>query len=121
MTRDYETERREKQTAVDAAALRLANINFKNYVEVIEWLEEIQEPSDFVGVRLPEDLLETFRAHGLNPRTSEEGPDLSHDRRHAKWVIEEALSHIKLLGAIHPRWGRFVTELRQYEHPGERS
>jgi len=100
-----------KQKMASAMA-RLPQLDFNDLTAVIDWLVEIQDPSDHRGLETPrEEIINTFadRGYYMNVNCGEEFN--AEDRENvARWLIGQALSNLKSVGAIHSILNKFAAD-----------
>ncbi len=111
---EREEHRLRLQQQYDASMRELPSLNFENDVAVLDWLCQIQEASDHIGIVIhPDVILAAFAAHGYRPNLNV-GKDFNEsDRRNvATYIIGQALDGLRghpgaIRGVIHnfvERW-----------------
>jgi len=112
--RAYAAERRERQRSLQAKAdslmLRLPRLDFADLSAVLDWLSEMEEPRDHVGVtvdvpRLVAEFTSRGYAPGVNCDTAFDADDPDN---FARWIIGQAIKE-----PYYPGVRRFTEEWRK--------
>lgn len=101
--REAENRRVALQQKHNALMQQLPTLNFTDDVAVLDWLCELQDPSDHTGVVNQKDVvISTFAAHGYYPSVNT-GKDFNENDRDnfVRYVIGQALANLREVGAIH--------------------
>jgi hypothetical protein len=109
-----EEERQRLQSLHDELVAQLDDLDFSYDVDVIDWLSQMQEPSDRIGVAVDrERILAAFRSHGLVPGM-DVGPQFNADDRASfyRWLVGQALEGIERI-SIHGVFHKFAREWRE--------
>ena len=90
------------QETHDAKVRELATLDFKNDVEVLDWLCSIQDATDHVGVSVNKvKIINKFRAHGFDPNVNCGKHFKPDDRENVfRWLVGQALDGLQSV-AIH--------------------
>ena len=113
--RETEERRVVLQQKHDALMQQLPTLNFADDVAVLDWLCEFQDPSDHIGiVRQQNAVIAAFAAHGYYPSVNT-GKDFNENDRDnfARYIIGQALSNLRNVGAIHHLVLRFTTDWKK--------
>lgn len=107
-------ERQRLQSLHDELVAQLDILDFSNDSDVIDWLSQMQEPSDRIGVTVDrERILAAFRSHGLVPGMDVSPRFNSNDRASFyRWLVGQALEGIKTI-SIHGIFHKFAREWRE--------
>ena len=102
------------QATIDELMLRFETLDYENLDELVQFFDEMADPSDHVDVTVPRALIiETFARHGFRPSMNCGGEFNGEDREnYAKYLIGQALSGLNSFGAIHHIYHKFVAEWR---------
>lgn len=109
--RDRDARRSDAQRKHDALMRRLPQLDFGNDVAVIDWLCEMQEPSDHNGVIVRrKTILDAFAKHGFTPGVNC-GPDFRPESRENvhRWLVGQALATLESV-AIHGVVHKFASD-----------
>jgi len=81
------------QQKADALMEQLSTLDFSNQTALLDWVAEMEEPRDHVGVRVDGELLvRTFEAHGYVAGANCGDEFKEHDADNfARWIIGQAL------------------------------
>jgi len=89
--------------------------DFANLEAVINWLDEFQNPSYHVGVKIPhEQIVKKFREHGFEPNVNC-GDDFNEADKDnvARWIVGQALAGLECdVHAIHQVFHKFAKDWR---------
>lgn len=114
--REAEQRKKQMQRKHDALMRRLPKLNFADDVAVLDWLCELQEPSNCIGIVIQRDMiLSTFAAHGYYPNVNC-GKDYNRDDRDnvVRWLIEQALYSLQSkFGAISRNIQKFTDDFKK--------
>jgi hypothetical protein len=105
-------ERRSNMQAKHDALMRsLAGLDFSNQVTVLDWLCEMQEPSDHVGVIVRrKTVLEAFAKHGFRPGVNCDADFRPESRENVhRWLVGQALDGLEKI-AIHSLIHKFASD-----------
>lgn len=103
------------QSKLDKAMTELSVLNFSDLTAVINWLEKVRDPSDYVGVVTPhEQIVATFRKHGFEPGANCGENFNGEDKENfAGWLIGQALDGLAgSVHAIHQVFHKFADDWR---------
>jgi hypothetical protein len=102
------------QRKADGLMAQLSTLDFESPRILLEWLSEIEDARDHIGVKVDTQLLiSTFVAHGYLPNANtddkfnEADPD-----NYARWIIGQAIKvpYFPLVGSFRQKWQeKFVT------------
>lgn len=109
-----EEERKRLQAVHDDLIAKLETLDFKDDAEVIDWLSQMVDPSDRIGVSIDRArILEAFKAHGLVPNMNV-GPEFKSSDRQIfyRWLVGQALDGIEKI-SIHGIFHKFAREWRE--------
>lgn len=116
---EAEDRKQKLQMKMDEAMSKLESLDFSDLVAVIDWLEEVRDPSDHIGVNTPsKEIVKFFGKHGFKPGVNC-GKDFDGDSEEnfAHWLIGQALDDLKSVGAIHQVFHKFADDWRQkFDH-----
>lgn len=112
VVRDAKRRKDELRHQADAAMEMLGKLDFSSFPAVIDWLKEIREPSDHVGIAIPSNTIVcTFARHGYHPSVNCGDEFDSEDPGNvARWLIGQALKDLEEYGAIHQVFHKFASE-----------
>lgn len=108
---------RQKQTRVenlqaeaDRLMARLSVLDFSNVAALLDWLSEIEDPRDHIGVKVDVPLIiSTFVARGYQPNANcHEDFNESDPDNFARWIIGQAIQE-----PYYPGVRRFAEEWRE--------
>jgi hypothetical protein len=101
-----------QQQKIDNAMARLPMLDFNNLTAVFDWLTEIQDPSNHVGVETPRlEIIDAFADRGFYVNVNcGEYFDAENRENAARWLIGQALSNLILVGAIHSIFNTFAAD-----------
>lgn len=111
--RDAADRRTAAQWKHDALMDVLPRLDFSDDTKVLDWLCEMQDPSDHVGVAVDKKaILDAFAAHGFLPGVNcgEDFNGADRDNMH-RWLVGQALSTLQSV-AIHGIIHKFADEWR---------
>jgi len=106
---------RDQQKVTDLMQ-RLPTLDFTNLSAVIDWLGELQDPSDHIGVTVPhQQIVETFKEKGFLPNVNCGKDFKAEDEENvARWIIGQALGCLECdVHAIHQVFGSFADKWRK--------
>lgn len=112
--RRSEERRAAAQQKHDALMRRLPQLDFGNDVAVLDWLCEMQEPSDHSGVIVrKKTILEAFAKHGFTPGVNC-GPDFRPESRENvhRWLVGQCLDGLESV-AIHGVVHKFAADWKK--------
>ena len=112
---ERETRRSEMQAKHDNLVRRLPSLDMSNDVAVLEWLCQMQEPSDHTGVILQrQNIVSKFEAAGYKPNENT-GDDFRKDNRANvfRYLVGQALAGLKEGPAIHGILHSFAADWRR--------
>ena len=113
--REAEEHRQKAQAQMDEAMAELPTLDFADFGAMIAWLEEVRDPSDYIGVTTPyAQIVSTFRENGYEPDVNY-GQDFDDEdeENFARWLIGQALSNLELdIHAIHQVFHKFADDWR---------
>jgi len=103
------------QEQVDKALDELLSLDFSNLSDVIAWFGKIQEPPDFIHVKTPVDqIVPLFEKHGYEADANCGDDYVEDDMDNAgRYLVGQALSCLKSMGAIHQIYPSFEEKLRE--------
>jgi len=106
--------RQDLQSKHDALMARLPSLNMDNAHDVLDWLCEMQEPSDHVGVILRRNtIIERFETAGYKANENTGADYKPGDRWNMlRYLVGQALQGLKEGPAIHPILHKFADEWR---------
>ena len=99
----------------DRLIMQLPDLDFDNDVAVLDWIYELQDPSDILCDKSQAGfIVETFAAHNYFPGVNC-GPDYQADDREnvARHLIGQALEFLQTSGAIHQVAGTRIEEWKE--------
>jgi len=99
----------ELQKLADRLMAELPSLDFSNDVALLDWLHRLQDPSDYSGIRFDKEaVVKAFNDHGY-VASANIGDDFNEDDRenYARYLVGQALSCLKSMGAIHQVFGTF--------------
>jgi len=113
-------ERKRDQRRSDAQSLhdnlmqRLPSLNMKDDAAVLDWLCQMQEPTDHVGVIVRRaTIISHFEKAGYRENANCGDAFKPHDRENVfRYLVGQALSGLKEGSAIHPILHKFAAEWR---------
>ncbi len=107
--------RADMQAKHDRLMNRLPDLDWSNDAAVLEWLCEMQAPSDHVGVTVLSDTIATeFEQRGFHAGVNTGADYKPNDRDNAfRYLVGQALDGLKSGPAIHPILHRFSAEWRE--------
>lgn len=107
-------ERATLQAKHDALMARLPSLDFKSDVAVLDWLCEMQDPSDRSGVIVERKaIVETFANHGYVAGVNCGSLFRAEDRDNVhRWLVGQALDGLDTGPAIHHVIHKFAAEWR---------
>lgn len=113
--REAEERRVALQQKHDALMQQLPTLNFADDVAVLDWLCELQDPSDHTGVVKQNDaVIAAFAAHGYQPSVNTGKGFNENDRDNfARYLIGQALSNLREVGAIHHIIHQFTADWKK--------
>lgn len=118
--REAEERLNQARAKLDELMLRLPQLDFGNLTAVIDWLGELRDPSDDVGVDTPwQAIVAKFAEHGfvpgMNTGSNFNGED---ETNYARYLIGNALSGLACeVHAIHQVYRHFADQWREKFHP----
>lgn len=104
------------QNKLNQLMKQLPNLDFSNHLVLVNWLNELQEPSDHIGVQCPWlEIIETFAQHGftysMNCGVNFDGESESN---YAGWLIGQGLDGLaSSVHAIHQVYHKFAADWRR--------
>ena len=115
-----EEETKRKQAIIDQAVKELSTLNFSKLPAVINWLDSIQEATDWIHVLVPKKfIMETFERNGFEANVNcGDSFNSENEDNSGRWLIGQALDGIKTVGAIHGMFHSFARDWRaRFGHP----
>lgn len=93
---------------------RLSSLDWSNDAAVLDWLCQMQKPSDYVGVITRcATIISAFEAHGFKAGENTGAAYRDGDRKNMfRYLVGQALDGLDKVGAIHPILLDFSTEWR---------
>lgn len=91
------------QLKLDALLQKLPSLNFADVTSVLDWLCELQEPTDHIGTVAPVNaILARFALKGYYPNVNT-GANFKKDDgdNYARYIIGQALENLTRVGSIH--------------------
>lgn len=113
--REAEERRQAAQAKLDQLMTQLPTLDFGNLTTLVNWLDELQDPSDHIGVNRPwQQIVETFVQHGFTPGMNcGENFDEEDEANFAGYLIGQALSGLACeVHAIHQVYCKFAEDWR---------
>lgn len=103
------------QMKMNEMMARLETLNFDDLAAVINWFDQIRDASDHVGVSVPSgEIVQKFEEHGYIVNANTEDAYNPEDKENsAHYLIGQALSCLKEVGAIHQVYRDFAKEWRE--------
>lgn len=107
--------RSEAQQTHDTLMARLPTLDMGNDVAVLDWLCQMQEPSDHVGVIVrKQTIIDAFEKAGFRANANCGAAYKPGDRQNMhRYLVGQALAGLKEGPAIHPIIHKFANEWRQ--------
>ena len=103
------TRKRNLQEQADALMVELQTLDMNSDVAVLDWLDRFQDPSDHTGVRTDAAaVVKAFEEAGYVAGANC-GPAFDENDRgnYARYLVGQAISNLKYIGAIHQVFGSF--------------
>lgn len=107
-------ERQRLQSLHDELVAQLDTLDFSKDCDVIDWLSQMADPSDRIGVTIDRRrILSAFKAHGLVPGM-DVGVRFKSDDKHSfyRWLVGQALDGVQK-SSIHGIFHKFAREWRE--------
>lgn len=103
------------QQQMDEAMLELDSLDFSNFNVVINWLDKVRGPSDYVGtIEQRDKIAKVLRSNGYEPGVNcEEAFDGENEENFARWLIGQALECLISYRGIHQIFQKFAEDWRK--------
>ena len=107
-----------KQKAYKTLVEKLEVLDWSSHVEVMEWLVQLTQVADDVGVKKDSQrILDCFRSHGFVAGANcNENFDEGVEENVFRYIVGQAMEGIALVGAPHPVLEKFAWEYLQNFH-----
>lgn len=113
--READERRQAAQTKLDQLMTQLSTLDFGDLTALVNWFDELQDPSDHIGVNLPwQQIVETFAQHGFTPGMNcGENFDEEDEANFAGYLIGQALDGLSCeVHAIYQIYCKFAEDWR---------
>ena len=115
VAQEAEERRLAAQAKLDQLMDQLPTLDFGDLTAIVKWFDELQDPSDHIGVNRPwQQIVETFVQHGFAPGMNcGENFDEEDEANFAGYLIGQALSGLACeVHAIHQIYCKFAEDWR---------
>jgi len=104
-----------KQHRLDQLMLELDTLDFTNQAHVIKWVEDFQDPSDYIGLKKdPKKIVKIFAEHGYFASVNLGSQFHAEDKDNvARYIVGQALDGLNFIGAIHGMIHSFIEDWRK--------
>lgn len=104
-----------KQHRLDQLMLELDTLDFTNQAHVIKWVEDFQDPSDYIGLKKdPQKVVKIFAEHGYFASVNLGSQFHAEDKDNvARYIVGQALDGLNFIGAIHRMIHSFIEDWRK--------
>ena len=119
---EYAKQQKENRLEIDKLELKteyltrnMLFLDFTDMEAVLDWICEIQEASDRIGVKIPvENIVSHFESKGFYPNVNLDRDFIENNPENvARYIVGQALDGLQSVGSIHHMVKKFVREWKE--------